>query len=132
MIDLLFYRFARYHIHLLFNDQFAEEVISFWGEVMASIDELFEVGFNRMRVLLLELIVELFDLNGTETREGLYSLLSVQGRLDLMRRMIDTSQGEGLGFPFGFIIGCNNDQNYIQTLLMQHKGHLLQTLEDNS
>lgn len=32
---------------------------------MASIDELFEVGFNRMRLLLLELIVEIFDLNGT-------------------------------------------------------------------
>ena len=60
---------------------------------MASIDELFEVGFNRMRLLLLELIVEIFDLNGTETREGLYSLLSVQGRLEAMRKLIDTTRG---------------------------------------
>lgn len=49
-----------------------------------------------------------------------------------MRRMIDTSRGECLGFVFGFTIACNNDQGYIQGLLMQHKGHLLHTMDDNS
>ena len=49
-----------------------------------------------------------------------------------MRRMIDTSRGECLGFVFGFTIACSNDQGYIQNLLMQHKGHLLQNMEDNS
>ena len=82
-----------------------------------------------MRLLLLDLIVEIFELNGTEYREGLYSLLTVQGRQSLIRQHIDTSRGECLGFSFGFLLACNNDQGYIQTFLLQHQQHLLTELE---